>query len=390
MEVRYIDNIKENGIEYNIDSIIKEFKKLKVPKSVYDVTKLPIKHATYFTLLSERSTGKTTNILLLGMVANWITDGMCKIAYIRKTENMILNQTIDQLFKTIREYGYIEKVTHGKWNSIFYYSRKWYYCLTDEDGKIIEKSPEPFMYCMAINKRDDYKSSFTGWGYDFIIYDEFIDDRYKLNEFVHFCDLLKTIIRSRKGIIGIFMLANTIDKHSEYFSEMEIYEDIQLIEIGKHEIITTQKGTKIYVELIKDAKDEKEKKMLNSMFFGFKNPQISSITGDDWAFSDYPHIESGYKTIQHGIYIDYHDKLLELEIVEYDDVGIYINVHRASKTYDDSIIYCNAERKDNRYRFHMGEGDRLDKFIHFCIINHRIRFHDNSCGTIFFNHCNTK
>lgn len=385
--VKYYDDTMENGMIYDFNKVLKEFKKLNVPKTVYDVTKLPLARAKYFTLLSERSTGKTTNILLLGMEFHklWNT----KIIYVRKHENMIFNATLNELFKTIREYDYISKLTEGRWNSLYYYARKWYYCNVDEEGKITEKDTDFFMYCLAINRRDDYKSSFNCPTGDFVVYDEFISDRYHLNEFVHFCDLFKTVARDRKSPL-IFMLANTIDKHSEYFSEMEIYDDIQTMEVGESELITTEKGTRIYVELIQDAKEKKKKNLINSLFFGFKNPMISSITGEGWAISNYPHIERNYKSIYHGIYIDYHSKLLELEIVEYDDVGYYINVHRATATYDDSIIYSNAERKDGRYRFHLGDGAPIDNFINYCIINHRIRFQNNSCGTIFFNHCNSK
>lgn len=385
-QIRFYDDIPEKGMIIDWGKVMKEFRKLKIPSDVYNPTKLPITKAKYFNLLSARSTGKTTNILLLGMVCHKLYGTI--IQYIRKTEAMLYNQVIGELFKTIKKYDYVTKLTEGRWNSVYYYSRKWYYCNIDADGKIYEKDSEHFMYCLAVNRRDDYKSTYNAPTGDFIIYDEYISERYTLNEFVHVEDLIKTIIRDRITPV-IFFLANTIDKHSEYFAEMEIYEDVQTMELGQHEIITSSRGTKVYVELIQDAKEANRKKELNSLFFGFGNPMLSSITGDGWAISSFPHIESGYTTLMHGVYIDYHGRLLELEFVEYPEgMGMYINVHRASQTYPDSVIYCNEERKDYRYRFHMGTGSRLDKLIDWCIINHRIRFHDNSCGTIFFNHCN--
>lgn len=385
--MKYYDNNPQKGLIYDWDLIKSDFKKLNVPKNVYNVLKLPIESASYFNLLSARSTGKTTNLLLLGMC--WAQRYGGIIQYIRKNENMITKKGLESLFSTIIQYGYVEKVTHGRWNSITYYAAKFYYCNVDESGQITEKAPTHFMMALAVNRRDDYKSAYVCPTGDFVIYDEYISERYVLNEFVHFADLLKTIGRDRLGL-KIFMLANTIDKHSEYFSEMEIYEEVQLIELGHSHIITTKGGTPIYVELIQDAKEVEEKRKLNSLFFGFKNPKISSITGAGWSISNYPHIESGYKTIQHGIYIDYHGHFLELEIAEYENKGVFILVHRASRVYDDSIIYSNSEIVDNRYRFHMGTGSPLDIFIEKCIKNHRILFHDNSCGTIFFNHYNSK
>lgn len=387
MEIKYYDDEVKKGIIYNHDFIKKEFKKLGIPKDVYNPVKLPLDAAKYFFLLSERSTGKTTNILLLGLLYNKYYG--TEMIYIRKTESMIAKKELSDLFKTILEYGYISKITGGRWNSVEYFAGKWRYTLVDDSGIVVEKCPDHFMRCLAINRREEYKSSIVCPKGDFVILDEAISDRYTLNEFVHFCDLVKTVIRDRLSPF-VFMLANTIDIHSEYFHEMEIYEQVQLIEVGSNSTITTERGTKIYVELIKDAKEVKEKKLLNSTFFGFKNPKISSITGDGWAITNYPHIESGFTTLQHGIYIDYHGRFLELEIVEYPDKGNFILCHRATSVYDDSIIYSNAEPKDGRYRFHMGDGRGIDKFIKYCIVNHRILFQDNSCGTIFFNHVNIK
>lgn len=387
MEINYINNDMKFGIDYDYKLINKEFKKLNVPREVYNVLKLPLSDAAWFFLLSERSTGKTTNCLLYGMTMNKMYGTI--IVYIRKHDSMITKKDLSTLFTTIIEYGYIEKLTDGKYNNVEYYAGKWRYIKVDENGITIERCPDFFMQCLAYNRHEEYKSSLSLPKGDFIIVDEVISDRYRLNEFVELCDTLMTVIRNRLSV-RILCLSNTIDKHSEYFHELEIYEPVQLIEPGQHDIITSERGTKVYVELIKDAKDVAEKKRHNTFYFGFKNQRLNSITGDGWAVDNYPHIERGYTTLQHGIYIDYHGKFLELEVVEYDDKGVFIIVHRAGEPYDDSIIYSNQEPKDKRYRFHMGDGHKIDKFINYCIMNHRILFHDNACGTIFFNHVKAK
>ena len=94
--------------------------------------------------------------------------------------------------------------------------------------------------------------------------------------------------------------------------------------------------------------------------------------------------------IESGIYIEYHNRLLALDIVNYENIGVCINCHKASRTYEDSIIYSLAEPKDKRYRYYMGNGDNLDKFIVTLIQNHRIKFQNNTCGTMFYNHFNMK
>ena len=386
MDIKYIDNDMNKGILYDWNFIFKEYKKLGCPNTVYNPCTIPFSQSAYQMLLSERSTGKTTNILLIGMLLNKHYGTIPQ--YIRSSETMIMNKVINELFKTIREFHYVEKITDGKYNDVIYSARKWYYCKV-ENGEVVEKAPSHFMYCLSIDKSETYKSSYNAPTGDFIIFDEFIGTRYRMNEFVLFMDLLKTIIRDRE-CCKIILLANTIDKHSEYFNEFEIYDDIQLLEVGDNEIITTEKGTKIYVELLADKKEKGNKLALNKIYFGFKNPKINSITGGEWATNNYPHCQDGYRVLKRGIYIDYHDKLLALDLVEYDDIGLCINVHKAVRTYDDSIIYSLKQPIDKRYRYYLGMGDRIDKLIIKLVQAHKIRFQNNACGTIFFNHFNQK
>lgn len=384
---KYFYNDINKGVVVDWKEVQKEYKKLGCPDNVYNASTLPYNSASYFMLLSERSTGKTTSVLLTACIL--FNKYGIVAQYIRTKEDMIMNRTINELFKTVREFNYINKLTDGKYNDVVYSARKWYYCKTNDRGEIEERAPQHFMFCLSIDKSENYKSSYNAPTGDYIIFDEFIGKFYKQNEFVYFMDLLKTIIRDRVSP-KIVMLANTIDKHSEYFSEFEIYDEIQLIEYGNSEIINTERGTPIYIELIADKKEHKDKLKLNNLFFGFKNPKINSIVGGEWATNDYPHIQKGYTTLCNQIYLEYHNKLLALKIVKYDDIGLCINVHKATKSYDDSIIYSLSEPKDKRYRYYMGIGDSLDKFICRMVNSHHIRFQNNSCGTIFFNHYNRK
>lgn len=386
-KVRYVDNDIDKGIIVDWKLIRKKYKQLGCPNDVYDPCTLPLGKATYYTLLSERKTGKTTNVLLIGMLL-YMEYGIIT-QYIRATENMIQRRNTAELFATIIKYGYIEKITDGKYNNVTYYARKWHFCFVDETGEVIDTDPNHFMFCLAVELSETYKSSYNCPTGDWIVFDEFIRKTYRFNEFVDFIDVLSTIIRNRLTA-NIIMLANTIDKHSEYFNELEIYDDIQTIEVGQRETITTELGTKIYVELISDKHDKNEKKIYNSLYFGFKNSKINAVTGGEWAVNNYPHIQRGFETMLRGLYIEYHGRLLALDIVKYPDIGLCINVHTAFKTYPDSIIYTLQEPKDKRYRYYMGTGTKLDRLIVKMVKAHKIRFQNNACGTMFFNHYNMK
>ena len=385
--MKYILNKEEYGIEYDWKKIRKEYRKLDCPDDVYDPTVAPLETAKYFMENSERNVGKTTNWLLLGMVMHEMYGTI--IQYIRQTENMIVPKQLKNLFDTILTYDYVSKVTNGRWNSVIYHARRYYYCNVDEEsGSIVEKATDHFMFCASIDKAMDLKSSYNAPYGDLIIWDECIGKVYYPNEFVSFCDLVKTIIRGRRSPI-IVLLANTINPHSMLYNELEIYDEVQLMHVGEHKLIETSKGTKIYVEWI-GVKQEKKLKnnIINQLFFGFKNPLLGSITGDDWAIKPYQHIpelpqndEKAYANIvSRRLYLYYNNKYVRLDIVNHYELGLCIYAHWATKTYSDSVILTTVDRFDSRYYYKLGPGD-LRKFIERCFSENRIYYATNDIGS---------
>lgn len=126
------------------------------------------------------------------------------------------------------------------------------------------------MCMLSIDNAENYKSSYNAPYGDLIIFDEFIGKYYYRNEFVRFNDLLKTIIRDRQSPI-IVLLANTIDKNSQYFNELEIYNTVQNMKQGDSEIITSERGTNIYVEILESGvKKQKTRSIVNTLFLDGK------------------------------------------------------------------------------------------------------------------------
>ena len=78
------------------DSLIKDLKKLKIYNTKLDniwfPTNLDIVNNAYNVIVSERSVGKTTNILALGMLAN-IRYGTI-IHYVREDKRQVVNAKI--------------------------------------------------------------------------------------------------------------------------------------------------------------------------------------------------------------------------------------------------------------------------------------------------------
>ena len=224
MKKEFIDGKRTNGIIYDYPTIRKEFRKLKIPTEFYNPSKCPFDKCKWFINLSDRSTGKTTNWLLFGMIMNKLYGTV--IQYVRQTNDMITPRNSKNLFDTILDNNYVSKLTDGKYNTIVYKAKRWYYAIADDNGEIIEQKNNHFMCMLSIDNAENYKSSYNAPYGDIIIFDEFIGKYYYRNEFVRFNDLLKTIIRDRQAPI-IVLLANTIDKNSQYFNELEIYNTVQ-------------------------------------------------------------------------------------------------------------------------------------------------------------------
>lgn len=361
MDIKYIDNNKEHGIKYDFNLIRKELAKLKCPDTVYNPFKSHIiKSGKWYLDLSERSTGKSTNWILLGMVMYKLYG--TQIIYIRESVDMIRPAHSRQLFRTILEWDYVSKVTDGAYNSVKYNSRSWYFYNTEKD----EASDDAFMVALSLDENSLNKSSFNAPRGDLIIFDEFISRHNYANQFVDFCDTLKTVIRERDSAL-IVMLANTIDRHSFWFKELGIYEQIQKMEIDSAKEYTNNGGTLISIALMGKSANmmPEHRKEHNRKFFGFLNPKLNAITGGDWAMRIYPHPPKALEDdkpvkISFNRYIRHNNYLLQLELYKSGELGLYVVCHKANQTYGDSIIYTldDIAAKNERYRW---GANKLDK-----------------------------
>ena len=391
---KYIGGDPRFGLVYDFDKINKIYNSLGCPPDVYNPTTAPIDAAQYLMLLSDRESGKTTNWLLYGMIMN--QEYGTVIQYVRQTDDDIAPKNSSDLFSVILDYDYIEQITHGEYNSVKYRSRRWYFVHVDDTGNIDKEASEHFMFMCSIQSQQKLKSSYNAPTGDLLIFDEFVNKYYYPDEFIDLCNLTKTIFRGRRSP-KIIMLANTIDKHSPYFNELEVYDDVQTLPIGSNKTITTDLGTTIYVELIGATVARQQKRsIINRLFYGFKNPKLASITGADWSMRCYQHIpkidpdsDIEVKTISNCMYVYYNHKYVRLELVLHSELGLCCYVHWATRTYPDSIIFTIEERYDDRYQFRFGRGPAA-KLIEKLIKEKRMYFQHNDVGSFFeayYNRC---
>lgn len=314
------------------------FNSLKIPDDVFNpVRALSGRVGDWNVILSPRARGKTTNLLLWGMCENWTKGAV--IQYIRQYDDMLTPTQINNLFEVILQFGYIEKITDGKYNSCKYTRRRWYYTRVDDSGEEVERANEPFMVCLAINREHDYRSTYNAPKGDFIIVDEWMraDKMYMRDEFVLLSNLLSTIIRDRVTA-RIFMIANLVDITCPYLTEMGIHEIVRVMTFGEFKQIKVD-DTVISILLI--AAEKHKSKAKNKYFGVWQNAKMTGITGAKgvWALKIYPRAphDKEYEIIDKA-QIQVADGFICREIRKYDD-GLYIMFYPLYAPLDNRVTY---------------------------------------------------
>lgn len=392
---KYYDNKEEHGLIIDWNKVWRIYKKVMrdchAPSNLFDPTTAPVMDAKYFVYMSERATGKTTNWIIVGMIL-YVMYGI-EIQYVRQTEDMIKPSIANDIFNVILTYAngnYIRAITNNKYCGIYIRWKKAYFCNFDDEHKPVDIDDLPFMQFLSVDQHMDYKSGYNAPTGDLILFDEFISNTYRVNEFVDFLDLCSTIIRKRKTPI-IVMLSNTINYNSTYFKELEISREIKKLKVGQSRLIETEKGTRVYTELI-GMKPSAIKTQVNRLFYGFKNPRLAAITGGEqtWSFDPVPHIVNSEtdEIIDRRVRMDCGEVMLQLDLVETEDRGLIVNVHECTKIREDSIILTNGEIRDRQHIWGLGRG-KYFKLIWTLYQRNLFYYDTNETGSLLENYIKT-
>lgn len=354
-----------------------------IPKEIN--TPLAI-NSTWNVFVSDRSNGKTTSWLIYAIKA-YMKFGIIT-HYVRSVSAMIRESALMTMFNTIVNLNYVEILTDGKWTSIDYSRNKhqFFLCNRDENGKVEELDSQGFLMCMSVDNADSYKSGYQCDTGDLIIFDEFINSYYRRGEFVRFCDLLSTIIRRRQDC-KIVMLANTIQRTSEYFDELEAREWIDRAEGGDkidYEIpCETGGSTTVHMEILSPKLNDTRKKF-NAKYFAFHNPLLYSITGSGWAVRNYLHPSEKFKTLHRNVFLEYKNKYYALDIVQLEcgRFTIFMRPHTAEPKQDAYIYSDNYNPFDSRYHSLTHDKNRFDTWVLNRFFSNDILYANNTCGSI--------
>lgn len=384
VKLKFIDNDPNLGIDYDWELIAKTYKSLGVPPE-YDITEiLPLGNDAikWYIANSERSVGKTTNVLLVGMV----------MYALYGTVTQLVRHTIDKasyyerLFDTVVAYNqgqYIKRLTNGEYDSVKYHWKAFYYQRKEKNGKYT-RADDPF--CVSLEADECYNlcSVYEAPRGDWIVLDECFNETNKPEEFVHFCHLVKTIVRERISD-KIIVLGNNLDINNIWYRQLMIHNEVRKLRKGQSKIVKTSEGMPIFVVFMENRLPQK-RRVFNKLHFGFNNPQLNAITGNgNWNIKMYPQacMLKERERICRGIFFSYHDDLfLEAEFVN-SKSGIYVLIHPSleSTSRQGDVLYTLLfPNADNELYF---GHDKLSRKIIDFIRKKRVVYADNETGDLF-------
>lgn len=351
----------------------------------YDVDIIDKKDAHYNMIIGKRSNGKTYSILKK-IVYNY-AKGKGQGAYLRRYREDFKGKRGATMFDSLIANDEISKATDGKWNTVKFYSDRWYFARKNESDDRLIADDEPFCYAFSLAQMEHDKST----SYPLIttvVFDEFISRiGYLPNEFVLFMNVLSTIIRQRNNV-RIYMLGNTVNKYCPYFQEMGLGH-VENMEPGTIDVYRYgESDLKVAVERTKDHNIEGRK---SAVYFMFDNPNLQMITGGAWELDIYPHLPREYEdeNIMFKYFIDFNDHILQCEILQFEDC-CFTYIHRKTgdiRHPDVDIVFSNKyDPRPNHVRNIKKCSSRFGKEIWKFFRDDQVFYQDNDVGELVRNY----
>lgn len=320
----------------------------------WDINNILSKHCLYNLVYGERSNGKTYGVLQYAL-EQYFENGS-ELAIIRRMEEDFRGKRGASMFESLINNGVIKKLSKGKWNSIKYYSQRWYFQNVNSDKDETITDEKPFAYAFALSSMEHDKST-SYPRIRTIFFDECLTRGYYLpDEFILFTNVLSTIIRERDDVT-IFMAGNTINKYCPYFAEMGLT-NVKKQKQGTIDIYTYGDSDLCVAVEYADSPNKQKK---SDKYFAFNNPKLHMITKGEWELDLYPHLPLKYlqKNIIYMYFIKFDNETLQCEIISAKDTEtkrdvLFTYIHRKTTEIRDNdglyMVYTNETSPLHNYR----------------------------------------
>lgn len=359
----------------------------EVNSEYYDVAHIDKLNCHYNIIFGKRSNGKTYSVLKK-IVNNYAKHGE-QGAYLRRYREDFKGKRGATMFDALIANDEIRKATNGKWDTVRFYSDRWYFARKDEEDDRLISDSEPFCYGFSLAQMEHDKST----SYPMIttvVFDEFMSRiGYLPNEFVLFMNVLSTIIRQRNNV-KIYMLGNTVNKYCPYFQEMGL-KHIEEMEPGKIDVYTYgESALRVACEFTANHNIEGRK---SDVYFAFDNPSLQMITGGAWEIDLYPHLPEAYEHYPERTifryFVNFNNNILQCNIVQFDDCS-FTYVHRKvgeiRHPESDIIFETEYDPRPNHVRNMLhGTADFVRKLYRF-YRDDKVFYQDNEVGEVIRNY----
>jgi hypothetical protein len=323
----------------------------------YNLKRIDQRKALYNMIIGQRSNGKTYAVIQEKCVKAYFKNG-ARLALIRRFKEDLAPRNIGELLTP--HLPLIEKLSKGRFNSIKYYNREFWFCRRNDKDEIEDISETSVIKCFSLNTWESAKGADNGF-FETILFDEFLTRGFYLkDEFVIFTQILSSIIRNRDGTT-IYMLANTVNKYCPYFAEMGIT-NIDKMEQGTIDLY--RYGNSDLTVAVEYCADSGASKKINK-YFAFDNPRLQMITTGSWETDSYPHCPVDYEKedILYHAFIDFSGALIHGEVVRYIDTytrnkHLFVFFYKQTKEMeldevevlytdraDSNVLHCHSARE---------------------------------------------
>lgn len=335
-----------------------------IPDEFFKVTQYPL-IGGYNIYNSFRSGGKTTAVLLFGLCNWWLCGGT--IGYIRTSHKQTVKSKVFTMFNTINTYtddngeNYIQRITHGKYNKIYYMTTEKCFRIAREDSTDEEIKNAPIIcYVFSNDMVDDYKSGFADDNIDILLYDEFVDTYVNANTTIALLNNISTFFRLRTNNL-IFMNCNMSLGNTVILQHFGILQAIQ-VQDTEFRLYKTPLGTQLGVTLLSDTsisdKHANERAKFNMRYMGFSNSiqGIENIRGTTIIRQPYREMPDGADVIDTPLYIFTSGQYFKCDLVVHDLWQSMFYVHQTDTVVHSSENITITDDKqyayDNPYTYY--------------------------------------
>jgi hypothetical protein len=248
--------------------------KKKVTYQYYSLDNIDRYDTSYKIIIGERSNGKTYSVKK--KIIDTLKNEDVQFIYMRRRHAYIVRSICEKVFADINKYAEKEL------GAIIQYNINGEFYLEKEDGEI-----KIIGHSIAVEDAYNKKGiSFPNTKY--ILFDEFIDKEYMLEELELFMNVMSTITRGNEHNLTVYMLGNTVSKACPYFKLFGI--DPSQLRQGKISVISHKRGVSAAVEycktLLLNSKTLSDKK---NKFIGFDDDEtVSMIMFGSWEAKSLP------------------------------------------------------------------------------------------------------